>query len=75
MSKRSSILAWDAAHVWHPYTQMQTWASAEPLVIERAQGCLLTDVDGRQYLDGNASWWVAAAGFVALRRRAQRTSP
>ena len=62
MSKRSSILAWDAAHVWHPYTQMQTWASAEPLVIERAQGCLLTDVDGRQYLDGNASWWSSTLG-------------
>jgi adenosylmethionine-8-amino-7-oxononanoate aminotransferase len=62
LSERSSILAWDAAHVWHPYTQMQAWASAEPLVIARARGSRLTDVDGREYLDGNASWWSSTLG-------------
>jgi adenosylmethionine---8-amino-7-oxononanoate aminotransferase len=62
LTERSAILAWDAAHVWHPYTQMQSWASADPLVIARAHGSRLTDVDGRQYIDGNASWWSSTLG-------------
>jgi adenosylmethionine---8-amino-7-oxononanoate aminotransferase len=57
LSERSAILAWDNAHVWHPYTQMAGWESAEPLVIARASGSRLHDVDGRSYIDANASWW------------------
>jgi adenosylmethionine-8-amino-7-oxononanoate aminotransferase len=50
----------------------------EPLVIERASGARLFDVDGRCYLDGNASWWVATLGHnhprlvAALKRQAER---
>jgi adenosylmethionine-8-amino-7-oxononanoate aminotransferase len=33
-----------------------------PLVLERAQGSRLFDVDGRSYLDGNASWWASTLG-------------
>ena len=33
-----------------------------PLVLERAQGSRLFDVDGRSYLDANASWWTATLG-------------
>jgi adenosylmethionine-8-amino-7-oxononanoate aminotransferase len=36
--------------------------SARPLVIERALGSRLWDLDGRSYLDGNASWWTALLG-------------
>jgi adenosylmethionine-8-amino-7-oxononanoate aminotransferase len=31
-------------------------------VLERAQGSRLYDVDGRSYLDANASWWTATLG-------------
>jgi adenosylmethionine-8-amino-7-oxononanoate aminotransferase len=41
---------------------MQAWASADPLVVARAHGSRLTDVDGRQYIDGNASWWSSTLG-------------
>lgn len=60
--KREAILAHDRAHVWHPYTQMQNYAGTEPLVLERAQGSRLYDVDGRSYIDANASWWCSALG-------------
>ena len=43
---------WDRTLVWHPFTQM---AEYEPLIIERAQGATLIDVDGNPYLDGVAS--------------------
>lgn len=52
----------DKAHVWHPFTQMQGWLGADPLVIERAEGCWLIDADGRRYLDGVSSLWVNVHG-------------
>jgi adenosylmethionine-8-amino-7-oxononanoate aminotransferase len=45
---------WDRTLVWHPFTQM---AEYEPLIIERASGCVLTDIDGRQYIDAVSSLW------------------
>src|SRR3954463_14513411 len=60
---RESIIALDKAHVWHPYTAMDEYiAETNPLVISRASGCRVFDVDGRGYLDGNASWWCCALG-------------
>ena len=49
--------------MWHPYTDIDAWETrGEPIVVARAQGARLFDVDGRSYLDGNASWWVAGLG-------------
>ncbi len=63
MNSRDTILAQDRAHVWHPYTQMQEYAEqTEPLVLERAQGSRLYDVDGRSYIDANASWYCCTLG-------------
>ncbi len=59
---RAEIVRLDRAHVWHPYTPMDEWAHADPIVVARAQGAWLEDVDGRRYLDGNSSWWVATLG-------------
>jgi adenosylmethionine-8-amino-7-oxononanoate aminotransferase len=56
-SRHEQLLAADLAHVWHPFTQMQGWASDEPLVIERAEGNYLVDDLGRRYLDGVSSLW------------------
>ncbi|MES1183658.1 MAG: adenosylmethionine--8-amino-7-oxononanoate transaminase [Myxococcales bacterium] len=61
--KRESILGHDRAHVWHPYTQMQEYLEhGTPLVLERAQGSRLFDIDGRSYIDANSSWWASTLG-------------
>lgn len=61
--KREDIVAADKRFVWHPYTQMKRYVEeTDPLVIDRAEGAVLVDVDGKRYLDGNSSWWVAALG-------------
>nr|WP_256434383.1 MULTISPECIES: adenosylmethionine--8-amino-7-oxononanoate transaminase [unclassified Myxococcus] len=53
----------DKGHVWHPYTAMEAYiAGTDPLVISRAEGPYLFDVDGRRYLDANGSWWVSTLG-------------
>jgi adenosylmethionine---8-amino-7-oxononanoate aminotransferase len=56
------LLAADAAHVWHPFTQMQLWADDDPLVIERGEGNYLIDVRGRRFLDGISSLWANVHG-------------
>lgn len=52
----------DRRLLWHPFTQMQDYEAEEPLVIERAEGTYLIDVDGRRYLDGVSSLWVTLHG-------------
>lgn len=60
---RRRVVEVDKRHVWHPYTPMKAWVEeTDPLVIERASGSMLHDVDGRSYIDGISSWWVAALG-------------
>lgn len=62
-TSRSELVALDKRYVWHPYTSMERYLQeTAPLVIERAAGAWLFDVDGRAYLDGNSSWWVALLG-------------
>ena len=59
---RDAIVRLDKRHVWHPYTPMDAWQNEDPIVVARARGAWLEDVDGRKYLDGNSSWWVAGLG-------------
>jgi adenosylmethionine-8-amino-7-oxononanoate aminotransferase len=50
-----------AAHVWRPYCQHQT--ASPPLPVVGARGCRLMLADGRELVDGIASWWTAAHGY------------
>lgn len=78
MNSRELILDSDRAHVWHPYTQMRDYLELEPLVLESASGSRFRDVDGREYIDANASWYCCALGHQhprlvqALSAQAQR---
>jgi len=57
-----SAEAVDRRHVWHPFTQMQEYWAQPPLVIASGRGGWLTDTEGREYLDGNASIWTNVHG-------------
>ncbi|MGH6813610.1 MAG: adenosylmethionine--8-amino-7-oxononanoate transaminase [Methylocella sp.] len=48
-------------HIWLPYTQMQTAAS--PLPVARTKGSRIFLADGRELVDGIASWWTACHGY------------
>ena len=55
---------WETAgldHIWLPYTQMQT--APLPLPVVSASGVRLTLADGRELIDGIASWWCACHGY------------
>jgi len=79
MTSREDLVRLDKRHVWHPYTPMWRYLDeVDPLVIARAEGARLYDVDGRSYLDGNSSWWVSSLGHnhprlvAALKAQADR---
>ncbi len=48
--------------MWHGFTQMSTYGDNAPIVVERAEGRELIDVDGRRYLDAISSLWVTTLG-------------
>jgi len=52
----------DADVVWHGFTQMASFAGDAPVIVERAEGRELVDVDGRRYLDAISSLWVTTIG-------------
>lgn len=59
MSKHSNLSAAelrsvDRSAVWHAFSQMQEY---DGLIIDHAQGCWLTDIEGRRFLDGASSMW------------------
>ncbi len=70
----------DHDHLWHPFTQQQGWSEEEPLVIERAEGSYVIDVDGRRYIDGTSSLWCNVHGHrhpaidAAVRRQLGRVA-
>ncbi len=48
-------------HVWLPYTQMKT--APTPLAVVATDGVRLKLEDGRELIDGCASWWTACHGY------------
>ncbi len=61
-STHDDWVARDAAVVWHGFTQMAAYADNSPIIVERAEGRELIDVDGRRYLDAISSLWVTTLG-------------
>jgi len=49
-------------HVWLPYTQMK--AAELPVPVVSASGVRLKLADGRELIDGIASWWTACHGYA-----------
>ena len=58
----ASVAQLDHEHLWHPFTQQRGWTEEEPVVIERAEGTDLIDVDGNRYIDGTSSLWCNVHG-------------
>jgi adenosylmethionine-8-amino-7-oxononanoate aminotransferase len=62
MTARSPVVAADAAHIWHPYTQHGI--VEPPIEIARAEGAYLYDANGREIFDAISSWWVTLHGHA-----------
>ena len=66
----------DRAHVFRPYTAVDTHAREDSLVVVSAEGPWLLDADGRRFFDASGAWWCNHLGYQhprlveALRRQA-----
>jgi adenosylmethionine-8-amino-7-oxononanoate aminotransferase len=56
---KEELLELDRRLVWHAFSQMSEYNG---LIIESAEGCWLTDIDGRRILDGASSLWCNVHG-------------
>jgi adenosylmethionine-8-amino-7-oxononanoate aminotransferase len=80
VSRSGAWIARDRQVVWHGFTQMSCFEDNEPIVVDRAEGRELIDVDGRRYLDAISSLWVNTLGHrvpeldAALRSQLDRVA-
>jgi adenosylmethionine-8-amino-7-oxononanoate aminotransferase len=51
----------DRHHIWHPYSALTSHTPVYP--VESAQGVRLKLADGRELIDGMASWWCVIHGY------------
>lgn len=61
MSDAPGWLTEGLGHIWLPYTQMRT--AGPPLPVTATHGTRLRLADGRELVDGIASWWTACHGY------------
>src|SRR3978361_122586 len=70
----------DRQHLWHPFTQQQSWAEEDFPIIERADDTTLYDTQGNAYIDGVSSLWCNVHGHrhpaidIAIRDQMDRVS-
>ena len=50
----------DNNHLWHPLTQHQLYP--DHIAIDKAEGVLLFDIEGNQYIDAISSWYTCMYG-------------
>ena len=56
------LTEYDKNHLWHPFTQMKDYTHEQPLIITEGHGAYITDITGKDYLDGVSSLWVNIHG-------------
>lgn len=55
------LLQLDSEYIWHPYSSLVNSPPVYP--VESASGVRLRLVDGREIIDGMASWWCVIHGY------------
>lgn len=62
MTNTPEWLGFEREHVWHPYSTLVDGPPVYPVVA--AAGCRIKLADGRELIDGMASWWSAIHGYA-----------
>jgi adenosylmethionine---8-amino-7-oxononanoate aminotransferase len=58
----SEVADLDRKHLWHPFTQQQSWMQEDFPIIESADETTLYDTEGNAYIDGVSSLWCNVHG-------------
>jgi adenosylmethionine-8-amino-7-oxononanoate aminotransferase len=60
-TKWDSLISFDQAHIWHPYSSSPN--PVAPTGVVRTQGSKITLANGDIVVDGMSSWWAAIHGY------------
>ncbi|HET9904540.1 MAG TPA: aspartate aminotransferase family protein [Xanthobacteraceae bacterium] len=63
MPQLSNLAVRDIETVLHPNTNLATLPQTGPLVLERGEGCWVSDSEGKRYLEGMAGLWCTSLGY------------
>lgn len=62
MNKEAAkLLQFDREHIWHPYASIDN--PLEVFLVDSAEGVRIRLQDGRELIDGMASWWSVIHGY------------
>ena len=70
--------ALDRAHLIHPWVDLGQVDAQVPVIIDRAEGVYVTDIQGRRMIDGMGGMWCVNLGYgrkeiaAAMARQAER---
>ena len=59
----SNLQRRDVETLVHPYTNLDAFREAGPLVLERGEGVTVWDTSGKPYIEGMAGLWCTALGY------------
>jgi len=63
MTSLSNAAKRDIETVLHPYTNLDTFRTTGPLIIERGEGIHVFDTEGKEYIEGMAGLWCTSLGY------------
>lgn len=52
----------DLKYIWHPCSQMKDYETLEPIIIKKAKGVYIYDINDKKYIDIVSSWWCNLLG-------------
>jgi len=53
----------DVETLVHPYTNLDSFRTTGPMIIERGEGIYVWDAEGRRYIEGLSGLWCTALGY------------
>ena len=62
-SESENLTQMDVESLWHPMVQHKKYERTPPKRMDKAEGCYVTDADGKQYLDGVSGLWCVNVGY------------
>lgn len=59
----TSLTQMDVESLWHPMVQHKKYERNPPKRMDKAEGCYVTDSEGKEYLNGVSGLWCVNVGY------------
>ena len=62
LSNAPDLKKWNAEYQWYPFADANVTAQDNPIIVDSGKGVLVYDIDGKEYIDGQAALWNVNVG-------------